>query len=56
MSLEQSQALDEEVVSAITSEEDFAEREGEEFLLASPAIRCDFSCISVIEAWICVAN
>ena len=51
-----SQAVDEEVVNAITSEEDFSDREGEEFLFTSPVIRYDFPYMSAIEAWMCVTN
>ena len=51
-----SQAVDEEVVQAITSEEVYVHIEGEEFLFTSPAIRYDFPYMSSMEAWICVTN
>lgn len=50
------QAVDEEVVSAITSEEDFVEVQSEKFLFTSPVIRYDFPYMSTMEAWLCVTT
>ena len=51
-----SKAVDEEVVEAIISEDDFNAEPGEEFLFTSPALRYDFPYISTMQAWLCVTN
>lgn len=50
------ESVDQEVVEAITSEDDFSAEPDERFLFTSPAQRYDFPYISAMEAWLCVTN
>jgi hypothetical protein len=50
------EAVDQDVVAAITSEADYSADPDEQFLFTSPALRYDFPYISAMEAWLCVTN
>lgn len=55
-SWKKNKAVDEEVVNAITSEDDFIALNEEVFLFTSPVVRYDFPYISSMEAWLCVTT